>query len=80
MGTMLQYEQNDIDSYNSCVSAGHNMNGGAGYVVTAAYERNITEDAHPLYYSVVSVTIEDSSISEASDPVIVDDLTEYDFE
>ena len=83
MGTTLQYEENSIDrdSYESCVTAEENVDEGVRYVVTAAYEDDFsTESTDPLYYSVVRVVIENSEIVEASEPAIVNSLSEYDFE
>lgn len=49
--------------------------------VTAAYEDDsFSATATPLYYSVVKVTVEDYDIVDATDPVIVDTLSEYDFD
>ncbi|MCR4763262.1 MAG: hypothetical protein K5696_07010 [Lachnospiraceae bacterium] len=78
-GTKLVYEQNDFDTYSSCVAAVKKAEG-VRYVVTAAYEGSVSESATPIYYSVVNVTIEGGRIIEATEPVFVDDLSDYDFE
>ena len=80
-GTMLMSEENGIDHYSSCVAPGRKVKEGEYYVITAAYEDDSFSAADtPLYYSVVKVTVEDYDIVEATEPVIVDTLSEYDFE
>ncbi|MCR5675232.1 MAG: hypothetical protein K6G16_05915 [Lachnospiraceae bacterium] len=80
-GTKLVSEENGIDHYHSCVSAGRKVQEGSYYVVTAAYEDDsYSATATPIYYSIVKVTVDDFDIVEASDPVIVDTLAEYDFD
>ncbi|MBO4336485.1 MAG: hypothetical protein J5842_00235 [Lachnospiraceae bacterium] len=80
-GTALVSEENGLDHYTSCVSAGRKVKEGEYYVITAAYEDDsFSATATPLYYSVVKVTVEDSDIVAAADPVIVDTLSEYDFD
>ena len=80
-GTVLDYENNGVDSYTSCVSA-DDIEEDVRYVVYGAYnedEFGTTED-DPSYYAVVRVEIEDNQITDASEPVIVDSLSEYNYE
>ena len=76
-GTVLKYESNDTDGYHSCVTADDNTDG-VYYVVAAGFGYEV--DSDPQYYSVNRITIENSSIVETEDAVIVYDLTDYDFE
>jgi predicted RNA-binding Zn-ribbon protein involved in translation (DUF1610 family) len=81
MGTVLQYESNDESGYHNSVIPEENVTDGVRYVVAGAYEDDfeIDEYTKPMYYSVIRVTIEGHDFTEASDPVIVDDLSEYDY-
>lgn len=80
-GTTLVSEYNNIDHYESCVSPARKVTEGEYYVVTAAYEDDFNwETSTPLYYTIVKVTIEDSEIVEATQPVSVYSLSEYDFQ
>lgn len=80
MGTVLLDESNDVGDYHSCVSGAEDTEG-VRYVVLAAYEEdNADTNNDPLYYSVTRVVVENTNIVEASEPVIVDSLSEYNYE
>ena len=76
-GTVLERESNDTDGYHSCVAADDNTDG-IYFVVAAGF--GYDADSDPQYYSVNRITIENSSIVETEDAVIVYDLKDYDFE
>lgn len=77
-GVALSSEESNIDSYYSCVVPSNVFDKGIGYVVTAAFDRTAM-DSDPAYYCVVRVYIEDYQIVDADEPVIVEDLSEYNY-
>ena len=78
-GVALSSEDSNIDSYQSCVVADEYFDNGVGYVVTAAYDTS-SMSSDPAYYCVVRVVVEDYQITEASEPDIVESLSEYKYQ
>lgn len=78
-GVSLSSEDSNINSYYSCVVSSNIFDEGVGYVVTAGFDR-MTMASDPSYYCVVRVYIEDYQIVDADEPVIVEDLSEYNYD
>ena len=78
-GVSLSSEDSNINSYYSCVVPSNIFDEGVGYVVTAGFDR-MTMASDPSYYCVVRVYIEDYQIVDADEPVIVEDLSEYNYD
>ena len=78
-GVALSSEDSYVNSYHSCIVPNNTFDEGVGYAVTAGFDR-MTMASDPSYYCVVKVYIEDYQVINADDPVIVESLSEYNYD